>query len=188
MRRSEAMVEILNTLNVKVLDGERSQYLDSLFVSESTWAEDVQAKTIETIGPDKTPEFFATYGSEAFTPMGVKTECREMLAASGFTERGFDLVTVYEQNLASLGSSMGWDRLDGTGPLALSGDCGYTPYVIYSMFGYWMVEKWKHQSLGQFKQASKCLAMAAYCKTLAQAACPGRTRREGEPTVEDLLR
>jgi hypothetical protein len=182
------MAEILNTLNVKVPDVERSRWVDSLFVSESTWAEDAQEKTIETIVPDKTPEFFATYGPEASTPMGVKTECRKMLAASGFTERGFDLVTVYEQNLASLGSSMGWDRLDGTGPLALSGDCGYTPYVIYSMFGYWMVAKWKHQALGQVEQASKCLAMAAYCKTLAQAACPGRTRREGDPTVEELSR
>lgn len=188
MHRSEAMIEILTTLNVKVPDQPPEQAVDSFLIVESTWAEDAQAKTLETIQPNKTPESFAAKGSESATPMGVKTECREMLAASGFTERGYDLVAVYEQNLATLGTSLGWDRLDGTGPLTLLGDCGYTPQMIYSMFGFWMATKWHNQEIGQVEEAAKCLAMAAYCKTLAEAASPGPWRRKGEPTVEQLAR
>jgi hypothetical protein len=188
MDRIKAMIHILTSLNVKVPDERDAQPLSVFHVSESTWAEDAQAKTIETVSPNKTPEFFASKGSDEESPMAVKTECREMLAASGFTERGYDLVAAFEQNLASLGSSDGWDRLDGAGPVDLLSDCGYTPQLIHSMFGFWMAQKWQYQELGQLDAAANCLAMAAYCKTLGDAAGPGRWRRKGEPTAEQLAR
>jgi hypothetical protein len=183
--RIRTMIDALSVLNVMVPDDPEPRQITQFIVKESGAIEDKQRETIDQLNVKGSVASVMAHGFEG-EPMAVKEQCRLMLASSGFTERGYDLVSAFEHYLASLATGHRWDQVDGDAPVELMADQGLTPASCYAQLGYWMALWNKAVEDGDSVEAARNLAIAALCKTVIDAAEPVRFKREGEPDLETM--
>jgi len=183
--RFQTLIDALAALKVMVPDRPEPKPISTFFVRESTSLEDKQSETVECVEVHGDMADVMIHGFEG-SPLEVKQQCRIMLAGSGFTERGYDLLTAFEREMVSIATGVGWDHVDGTRPLDFVEDKGMTPVLCYSQLGYWVALWSQAVSEGNANEAARLLPVAALCKTVADAAHPGRWQRDGEPDLETM--
>jgi hypothetical protein len=183
--RIQTLIDALAALKVMVPDRPEPKPISQFSVKESSSLEEKQSETVECVEVHGDMADVMIQGFEG-SPLEVKQQCRMMLAGSRFTERGYDLLTAFEREMVSIATGLGWDQVDGTQPLDFEEDKGMTPVLCYSQLGYWVALWSKAVSEGDANEAARLLPIAALCKTVADAARPGRWQREGEPDLETM--